>query len=468
MYIEHFGLRDTPFKITPDTEFFFGGGARQEILDALVYAIDSGAGIIKVVGEVGSGKTVLCRMLETQLPDNTNIVYLANPSIAPSDILNAIAFDLDISFPVLASQQQLLEALHRYLVAQHRANNRVVIFIEEAQAMPIETLEEIRLLSNIETQHEKLLQIVLFGQPELDQKLKNDEIRQLRERISHAYTLNPLNAEEIGNYLAFRIEKAGYVGQPLFTTQAIKQVAKASNGLIRRVNIIADKMLFAAYSDNSAIVNSKHAHRAIKDCEFCRPDDDESPRQNMKTINNVGLAIACTLLTVILIFYAGSFNRFIVEVGSHSVLSFLNINKEDLTSADNTLQVDNQETRFGAEKPAHGRLIQARLDTTTDWLVREADHHYCIQIMAIPHSGHPQLEQFLRRLREDDRLNKIHIYQPIINDRRGFGVLYGTYVSKADAHAEMAEVSKKYKLKSPYLRTINGINNEIFEISGQL
>ncbi|HZV98760.1 MAG TPA: AAA family ATPase, partial [Methylophilaceae bacterium] len=205
MYYAHFGLKQPPFKITPNTEFFFSGGNRGVILDALIYAITSGEGIIKVVGEVGSGKTMLCRMLQTLLPEKVESVYLANPSMAPEDVLHAIAFELQLKLPKNADRPQVMQALQSYLLQRHETGKQIVIFVEEAQGMPLATLEEIRLLSNLETKHDKLLQIVLFGQPELDANLNETQIRQLRERITHSFNLSPLDETEIGEYLIFRL-----------------------------------------------------------------------------------------------------------------------------------------------------------------------------------------------------------------------------------------------------------------------
>ena len=157
MYYAHFGLKQPPFKITPNTDFFFSGGNRGAVLDALIYAITSGEGIIKVVGEVGSGKTMLCRMLQTLLPEKVESVYLANPSVAPEDVLHAIAFELQLKLPKNADRLQVMQVLQKYLLDRHEQGKQVVIFVEEAQGMPIATLEEIRLLSNLETKHDKLL-----------------------------------------------------------------------------------------------------------------------------------------------------------------------------------------------------------------------------------------------------------------------------------------------------------------------
>src|SRR5262245_23646556 len=167
MYNNHFGLSQAPFKITPNTEFFFSGGNRGPVLEALIYAITHGEGIIKVTGEVGSGKTMLCHMLQTRLPSHIETVYIANPSVSPEEILHAIAFELQLGMGREASRLEAMQALQAYLLKRHAEGKRVVVFVEESQSMPLPTLEEVRLLSNLETKSDKLLQIVLFGQPEL-------------------------------------------------------------------------------------------------------------------------------------------------------------------------------------------------------------------------------------------------------------------------------------------------------------
>ena len=268
MYYAHFGLKEPPFKITPNTEVFFTGGNRGAVLDALIYAISSGEGIVKVVGEVGSGKTMLCRMLQTILPEKIESIFLANPSVAPEDVLHAIAFELQLKLPKNADKLKVMQVLQTHLLARHAAGKQVVIFVEEAQGMPLATLEEIRLLSNLETKHDKLLQIVLFGQPELDENLNQANIRQLRERITHSFNLAPLQTKEIGEYLMFRLRAAGYFGPPMFTAAAIKKLANAADGLVRRVNILADKALLAAFAENVYQVMPKHVQAAISDSEF--------------------------------------------------------------------------------------------------------------------------------------------------------------------------------------------------------
>ena len=268
MYYDYFGLKQPPFRITPDTSLFYPGGERGAVLEALVYAVLNGEGIVKVVGEVGSGKTMLCRMLEKELPEKVEIVYLANPSLSPENILHAIAFELKLELPSAASRFEVMNRLQKYLLQRHSEGRQVVVFVEEAQGMPLETLEEIRLLSNLETQQHKLLQIVLFGQPELDDMIATPEIRQLKERITYSFRLNPFAPDDIRDYLNSRIRACGYRSGTLFDHTAIRAIDRFSRGLLRRVNILADKALLAAYAENTHRVTARHIRQAARDSEF--------------------------------------------------------------------------------------------------------------------------------------------------------------------------------------------------------
>jgi MSHA biogenesis protein MshM len=270
MYYEHFGLHRAPFRNTPDTRLFYPGGERGAVLEALLYAIAAGEGIVKVVGEVGSGKTMLCRMLDVSLPDSVDVVYLANPGLSPDDILHAIALEMGLPGVTDANRLQVMQSIHQELLARHADGRQVVLFVEEAQGMPWQTLEEIRLLSNLETQDSKLLQMVLFGQPELDEKLLAPEIRQLRERITQGFELRPFRSQDVADYIAFRLHAAGYRGPAVFRAPAVRRIARASRGLVRRINILADKALLAAYAAGGRTVTARHVRAALSDSEFNR------------------------------------------------------------------------------------------------------------------------------------------------------------------------------------------------------
>ena len=277
MYLEHFGLREAPFKITPHTEFFFAGANRGETLEALIYAITSGEGIVKVTGEVGSGKTMLCRVLMERLPKSVETIYFAVPSLSPDELLATIANDLGVSTDGI-NITKVIRALQVRLIEIYGSGKRVVALIDEAHAMPVETLDQIRLLSNLETSHEKLIQIVLFGQPELDEHLSMPNIRQLKERITHSFNLLPLPARDIKDYLNFRLRAAGYRGPDLFNPDALKLITEASEGLTRRINIYADKTLLAAYAGGTHTITANHVRAAITDTQIILPGAASSRR----------------------------------------------------------------------------------------------------------------------------------------------------------------------------------------------
>jgi type II secretory pathway predicted ATPase ExeA/septal ring-binding cell division protein DamX len=277
MYLEHFGLREAPFRITPHTEFFFSGANRGATLEALLYAITAGEGMVKVTGEVGSGKTMLCRVLMERLPANVETIYLAVPSLTRDEMLAAIAADLDID-TAGANTTKLVRALQERLIEIHSHGKQVVALIDEAHAMPLATLEEIRLLSNLETEKEKLLQIVLFGQPELDQHLALAHMRQLKERITHSFNLGPLPPRDVHDYVNFRLRAAGYHGPDLFGPEALRIITEASEGLTRRINIYADKTLLAAFAAGTHTVTPDHARAAITDTQIVMTRR-ESPRR---------------------------------------------------------------------------------------------------------------------------------------------------------------------------------------------
>jgi len=266
LYLSHFGLSRPPFQITPQIDFFYPGGDRGHLLDAVNWAVQHNEGIVTVTGEVGTGKTMLARMVIEQVPAHVSIVYIANPSIGRDEILLTIAEELGL---VVGEQRtsQMLRALQRHLIELHARGQRVVVLVDEAHAMPIETLEEIRLLSNLETDSNKLIQILLFGQQELNETLTAPECRPIRERITQRFEVMPLGAGEIATYLAHRLEKAGG-DRELFEPRAAAQIAKLSKGLTRRVNILADKCLLAAFADGSDRVRTPHVKLAVDDTAF--------------------------------------------------------------------------------------------------------------------------------------------------------------------------------------------------------
>ncbi len=264
MYLDHFGLSEPPFRITPHTDFFFEGGGRGAMLEALRYALLNEEGIVTVTGEVGSGKTMLCRVLMERMPPEVDNVFIATPSIGRDEILYTIAEELKLD-AASDGARRLLRALHERLIELYGAGRRVVVLIDEAHAMPAETLEQVRLLSNLESSRHKLLQMVLFGQPELDETLARPALRPLRDRVTHSFRLQPLPEAEVGEYLTFRMRAAGYRGPDVFMPDARRLIARASGGLTRRVNILSDKSLLAAFAHGRHAVTAREARAAIAD-----------------------------------------------------------------------------------------------------------------------------------------------------------------------------------------------------------
>ena len=265
MYAAHFGLRELPFGITPDTSFFFGSPRSQEALNTLLVAARSGEGFIKITGEVGTGKTLLCRKFMATLGEGFVTAYIPNPYLEPRTLMLALADELEIVLERDVDQHQLLKAINRRLLQLAAQDLRVVLCLDEAQAIPVDSLEALRLLTNLETEKRKLLQIVLFGQPELNRKLQLDSIRQLAQRITFHYHLGPLNRDDIDFYVAHRLRVAGFTGARLFSSAAIRSLYKASGGVPRLVNIMAHKAMMLSYGQGKQQVAGGHVAIAARD-----------------------------------------------------------------------------------------------------------------------------------------------------------------------------------------------------------
>ena len=270
MYTAHFGLRELPFGITPDTSFFFGSPHSQEALNTLLVAARTGEGFIKITGEVGTGKTLLCRKFMATLGPEFVTAYIPNPYLEPRSLMLALADELDIAYEKDADQHQVLKAITLRLLGLAGADKRVLLCLDEAQAMPVETLEALRLLTNLETEKRKLLQIVLFGQPELNRKLELQSIRQLAQRITFHYHLGPLSRDDLDYYVAHRLRVAGYDGARLFSRGAVARLYAASGGVPRLVNILAHKAMMLCYGQGRQMVERAHVSAAARDTQAVR------------------------------------------------------------------------------------------------------------------------------------------------------------------------------------------------------
>jgi MSHA biogenesis protein MshM len=315
MYLRHFGLREPPFSLTPDTSFFFACTNYQEGLNTLLVAARNGEGFIKITGEVGNGKTLLCRKFISSLSQGKQVTtligtqdansvaagthfvtaYLPNPYLEPRSLLLALADEFRIELDPNVDQHLLLKELTRALLNFARDGKRVLVCLDEAQAMPLESLEVLRLLTNLETEKRKLLQVVLFGQPELNERLRHNSIRQLRQRISFQYELKGLRRDELERYLRHRVAVAGYSGETLFGTSAVGKMHRVTGGTPRLINILAHKALMLAFAEGRQQVSSKHVARAAA-------DTPEVKRDWLPWALS-GLVVAVTLSVIALVFW---------------------------------------------------------------------------------------------------------------------------------------------------------------------
>lgn len=267
MYTEHFGLSELPFALTPNTHFYLNLPTHHEALNLVLVALSGGDSFVKIVGEVGTGKTLLCRKLLNALDDGEYVTaYIPNPHLTPSELRVSFAHEIGVELSGL-KKFELLNAINLRLIELAQQNKKVVLMVDEAQAMPEETIEALRLLTNLETESAKLFQVVLFGQPELDQLLRRDSLRQLLQRITFGYQIKPLDNEAVHHYIEQRIQRAGYEGVSLFKRDAANKIAKASRGIPRLVNILSHKSLMAAYGKGDSAVNSRHVFSAVEDTE---------------------------------------------------------------------------------------------------------------------------------------------------------------------------------------------------------
>lgn len=269
MYLQYFGFHEAPFSITPDPAFVYLSAAHRDALAHLLYGVGQGgaSGFVQLTGEVGTGKTTMCRCLLEQVPEQTRVALILNPLQTPRELLASICEELGLDVePIRDSSKAMVDRLNQFLLDQHGKGRRVVVVIDEAQNLSPEALEQVRLLTNLETAKDKLLQMVLLGQPELRQLLQRQNLRQLAQRITARYHLAPLNAEETEAYVAHRIKVAGAQRNP-FKKSAIRAIYQRSGGVPRLINIIADRALAGAYAREAGQVTARFVHDAANEVQ---------------------------------------------------------------------------------------------------------------------------------------------------------------------------------------------------------
>lgn len=295
MYQDFFQFETLPFSLTPNINFFCQLKGHKEAYDTLDFCITSGEGFIKIIGEVGSGKTLLCRKLIDSLDDKFITAYVPNPDLSPIEIRKAVAREFGLDPANLHDQHELLTAVYQHLIKLHAEGKRAVLLVDEAQALTDEGLETVRLLTNLETENTKLLQVVLFGQPELDERLNKPHLRQLKQRITFSYRLPLLNRDDLDTYLYHRLTVAGYAQGQLFTKKARNMLFKASQGIPRIVNVLSHKSLLVAYGRGQKLIDHKLMRVAIADT------GSALQKRNWKKWLMSGVLISAALLVIIVI-----------------------------------------------------------------------------------------------------------------------------------------------------------------------
>ena len=470
MYKKHFGFKGPPFRLTPDTSFFYSGGEREALIDAIAYAIAHGDGIIKVVGEVGSGKTMLSRKLASQLPDNVAFVFLLNPSLQARDLVYAIGRDLGLELDSTCTKSDALQQVQNTLLDMHANNQRAVVFIDEAQCMPLETLEELRLLSNLETETDKLLQLVLFGQPELDEHLSDVSVRQIKERIIHSFYLKPFTLAEVGEYLSFRLHKAGYNGSPVFTSAALKLLTRFSSGLPRKLTILADKSLLAAFAAQSRSVDASHVRLAAKD----------SGQLDKRSKYSLVLLVVFSALLVLgfIIYKPVAVNVSLGEaVRTETSLDVVE-ESESVIKKGTPATTETGPSRF-AENPVKASAfavnsvselregsvttepitIEALTLKTQQWMGASSGAVYTIQILTADAADDKFLEHFFTNVKREIGLNELYVHSMLDDDKPVFAVTLGGFSDYAKARDYLASLPVFIQRYQPYIKNISSFKS---------
>ena len=264
MYLEYYGLKECPFSLTPDPRYIFKTESHLEVLATVKYGVDQNKGLIVVSGEVGCGKTTILRAVLATFGNEVLAIYIFNPFLTAAEFFEQLAAEMDLRLPRTVTKPELLAAMGRLLAERHAAGLRTVLIVDEAHGLPTALLEEIRLLMNFETSSEKLLQVVLCGQPELAETLNRPQLRQLKQSISLRCALKPLSVFEINKYIRFRLKQAGAANVSLFDNAAVKLIGQVSQGIPRIINNICDNALLYGYAANSEVITREMIEEVVR------------------------------------------------------------------------------------------------------------------------------------------------------------------------------------------------------------
>jgi MSHA biogenesis protein MshM len=486
MYLEHFGLRETPFRITPHADFFFGGANRSALLEALVYSLGREEGLVKVSGEVGTGKTMLARVLIDHLPPHLRAIYLADPLMNRGELLAVLADELGCPPAEAAdgSAHRLLRAVQEALVAEFAAGRQVVLLIDEAHAMPADTLEQIRLLSNLESERHKLIKIALFGQPELDDMLARTDMRQLKDRITQHFRLDPLRPDDVSTYIDFRMRAAGYRGPTVFEAAATARIARDSGGLTRRINILADKALLSAFARGAHAVTAADADRAAADTQM----------DALKTAGPAARRIALTMTAAVLLLAAGFLlgrqtgapvqtqadaDATVARPALQSpeppqagtalpaeAATAAGASSGPAPDAATPVQTDSDPPPDPAKAPAVADTavatapddsIPALLTRSRSWSDAASGSHWFLQLMSVPATQTTYVENYLRRARRSLDAGQLRLYRAETAAGPQLAVIYGDFPDQRSALQSLGAMPDWIRSTRPIARQVRSL-----------
>ena len=477
LYLKHFDLEKSPFQITPDIDFFFSGSQRGGILTALLHVACHEEGIVTAVAEVGSGKTLLARLMISRLPEDISTVYLANPCFSRDEIISAISRDLGLtSLP--GSTEENLAQLHQELLRRHAQGLRVLLVIDEAHAMPPESLEEVRLLSNLETDRHKLVNIMLFGQPELDTLLADRRLRQLRDRVIQRFELPPLPRDEAMAYIDHRLRIAGWRGGRIFTPAAISLLLKASHGRARRINLLADKSLLAAYAEGVKQVEKRHVKIA---CDELHPDPAtsrwSSPPWLRTLMTGLALAVPMAVLAVWMLGWyrgnppqpepvaargigiANAAPKPVVDKEAAKLPTPPGMLVAAAASAQPAAPVSTAQMPV-KEMPTKkdGNRIGSLVKRTEELLSDQKLIGFTLQLASLSSMNH--LPEYVDAIEKHIDVSTIYAHNRTYNGKSVVAVYLGQYPSEQDARDALRKLPEAVRTNQPIIRTWNRIRQE--------
>lgn len=517
MYLSHFGFSEQPFARVSVTNFFYDGASRGATLDALIYVLTHGEGvegIVKVIGEEGSGKSTLCRLLMKRLPPNIQTIYFAKRDLSREELLHSLAEELKFEVASDQTSAVLVPAtvcdLKNALIEKYASGGQVVLLVDEAHTLARETLEALGLLYDVESARRKLLQIVLFGQSELENTLALPSMRQFKDRVAHHFLMRPFSAQAVEDYLRFRMHAAGYRGPDIFSSQAVRLITVASGGLLQRINMLADKSLIKAFTAEMRDIDAPLVKVAMKDAGI----KHRSIRRNGSNLLNRRLGGMVGILAVLALGVLGwqaqrSTKTDVlpplasrpVEMAASAVVSApiyppaamlppsdpasvpvsgsnappsrtlfpspppqlaspsgsgtgVNVSAQE-NSAANTEQHGSAKLDIGGVKLASEKLLGQRVEATKRMMAKTDKNYYSIQLFVTDNIQPDRMERFLVRAQNLVDLSDLFMHSVNNEGQAYFRITYGIYPTRDEANKAMDELPQKYRTAfTPELYTL--------------